>query len=110
MKVTCRLLNPSSFRDVRLEVIREYHRYVMYLHDCYAVCRTYSRVLLCFIPRRNYRIFVPLAVALSFIDGGNAVICVDALPRLPRGTACGVLVDPRVFLVVLATSLESLIL
>jgi len=38
------------------------------------------------------------------------VICVDALPRLAGGTACGVLVNPRAFLVGLAKSLESLIL
>ena len=47
---------------------------------------------------------------LSAGVGRSAVICVDALPRLPGGTACGVLVDPRAFLVVLAMSLESLIL
>jgi len=42
-----------------------YHRCVMYLHDYYAVCHTYSHVLLCFMPRA-YCIFLPLAVAFSF--------------------------------------------
>jgi len=36
------------------------------------------------------------------------VICVDELPCLPKGAACGVLVDARAFLVALATFLESL--
>ena len=36
----------------------------------YAVCSTCCRVLLCFMPRRNYCIFLPLAVAFSFIRGG----------------------------------------
>jgi len=46
----------------------------------------------------------------SFVLYLAAVICVDALPRLPGGTACGVLVVPRAFPVVLTMSLESLIL
>ena len=105
MKVTFRLLSPISFHNVWLGVTRGYHCYIRCLHDYYALFYTSCCVLLC--PRHSYRIFLSHAVVV-FQVGKNAVICVDELPCLPKGAACGVLVDARAFLVALATFLESL--
>ena len=69
MKVTCRLLSPISFQDVWLEVTRGYHRYVTCLRDYYALCRTYCRVLLCFMPPSHLRYFLISCSYVSFRRG-----------------------------------------